>query len=132
MVDAINSNDAALSALLLERADDSLDHAVLFRAVRGDELLLQPVALDQRRVAAAGEDQAVVRAQQEGLVDLAQAAVAGDQGLLQYRLGRLGSSTAVQVLAQRYSLFFWPVRLQPRGSKAEPRRGTSFPLGTSR
>ena len=36
----------AMNALLLERADHPLDHAVLLRAVRGDELLLEPVAAD--------------------------------------------------------------------------------------
>jgi hypothetical protein len=41
----------AMDALLLERPDDALDHAVLLRAVRRDELLLQPVASDQRRIA---------------------------------------------------------------------------------
>lgn len=50
----------AVHALVLERADHALDHAVLLRAVRGDELLLQPIAFDQGRVAAAREHQAVV------------------------------------------------------------------------
>lgn len=50
----------AMHTLLLERTDDTLDHAVLLRAVGRDELLLQPIALDQRRVAATGEDQTVV------------------------------------------------------------------------
>lgn len=42
----------AVHALVFERADHALDHAVLLGAVRGDELLLQAVALDQGRVAA--------------------------------------------------------------------------------
>lgn len=50
----------AVNALLFECSDHALDHAVLLRAVRGDELLLQPVAFDQCRVAAAGEHQAVI------------------------------------------------------------------------
>ena len=41
-------------ALLFERADDALDHAVLLWTVRRDELLAQPVAPDQGRVLAAG------------------------------------------------------------------------------
>lgn len=45
----------AVNALFIERSDHALDHAVLLRAVRGDELLAQPVAFDQCRVAAAGE-----------------------------------------------------------------------------
>lgn len=53
----------AVHALVFERADHALDHAVLLRAVRGDELLLQAIALDQGCVAAAGEHQAVVRSQ---------------------------------------------------------------------
>lgn len=47
-------------AIHFERSDHALDHAVLLRAVRGDELLLQAIAFDQGRVAAAGEHQTVV------------------------------------------------------------------------
>lgn len=65
-----------VDALVFERSDHTLDHAVLLRAVRGDELLLQTIASDQRRVAAAGEDQSVVRSQQEWMFDFAQAATA--------------------------------------------------------
>lgn len=43
-----------MHALLLERADDPLDQAVLLRAMRRDELLAQPVAHDQCSEAAAG------------------------------------------------------------------------------
>lgn len=43
------------------------DHAVLLRAMRGDELLAQIVASDQRRVVAAGKEQSVVGSQQERL-----------------------------------------------------------------
>lgn len=42
----------AVPVLVFERADHALDHAVLLRAVRGDELLLQTVA-------AASEHQAI-------------------------------------------------------------------------
>lgn len=55
----------AVRALLLQGADDPLDHAVLLRAVRRDELLFQSVAAHQLRVAATGEHQAVVGPQQE-------------------------------------------------------------------
>ena len=72
-----------MHALVLQRADHPLDHAVLLWAVGRDERLLQAMALDQRGVAAAREHQAVIRSQQEGLLDLAQAAIAGDQRLLQ-------------------------------------------------
>jgi hypothetical protein len=56
----------AMLALLLERSDHPLDHPVLFWAVGRDELLLQAIALDQGRLAAAGKDQPIVRVQQEG------------------------------------------------------------------
>jgi hypothetical protein len=41
-----------VDALLLDRPDDALDHAVLLRAVRCDELLLQALAADQGGIAA--------------------------------------------------------------------------------
>jgi len=58
----------AVDALLLQRANHPLHEAVLLRGVGRDEFLLQAIAFDQRRVTAAGEDQAVVRTQQEGLL----------------------------------------------------------------
>ena len=54
------SRSGAVHAFVFERSDHALDHAVLLRAVRGDELLLQAIAFDQGRVAAAGEHQTVV------------------------------------------------------------------------
>jgi len=74
-----------VDALLLQRANHPLHEAVLLRGVGRDELLLQAIAFDQRRVAATGEDQTVVRAQQERLLHAPQRAEAGDQGLLQGR-----------------------------------------------
>lgn len=50
----------AMCALFLQGTDDPLHHAVLLRAVQGDELLLQAIAADQSGVGAAGEDQTVV------------------------------------------------------------------------
>jgi len=50
----------AMHALVFERADNSLNHAVLLGAVGRDELLLQAIAFDQGRVAAAGKSQAVI------------------------------------------------------------------------
>ena len=52
--------------LLLQNADYSVHHPILFRRLRRDEFLLQPIAFDQCHIAAAGEYQAVVRAKQEG------------------------------------------------------------------
>ena len=46
VLDAVEA--LAVDALLLQRADHALDHAVLLRAVWRDELLLQPIAADQR------------------------------------------------------------------------------------
>lgn len=45
----------SMSALLLQGSDDAFDHAILLRAMRRDELLLQPVTTDQRCVTTAGE-----------------------------------------------------------------------------
>lgn len=42
----------AVNALIFKGSDDPLDHAVLFRAVGRDELLAQPIAFNQGRVAA--------------------------------------------------------------------------------
>jgi len=45
-----------MHALLLERADHALDHPVLLRAVRRDELLTQVIAAHQGCVIAARKD----------------------------------------------------------------------------
>ena len=66
----------SMNALLLEGSDQPLDHSVLLGTVRRDEFLAQSVASDQCGVAARGEDQAVVRAQQEGRRDSPQSAAA--------------------------------------------------------
>ena len=91
-----------VGTLLLDRADDPLDHAVLLRAVRSDELLLQAVASDQAGIAAAGEHQAIVRAQQEGLWNPPQCAEPGDQSMLQRCLGRFGPGAARELPAQQF------------------------------
>lgn len=72
-------------ALLLQGPDHALHHAVLLRAVRGDELLAQALAADQWRVGPAYEDQAVVRAQQERTRHRGKTAKACDQRLLRCR-----------------------------------------------
>ena len=85
--DAVGVLDAfeavAVNALLLERPDHALHHAVLLRAVRGDELLPQAIAAHQRREVAACEDQAVVRPQEELPVDPAKRSEPADQGVLE-------------------------------------------------
>lgn len=50
----------AMYTLLFERADDPLDHAVLLRATRRNELLPQAIAAEQADVLATGEDESVI------------------------------------------------------------------------
>ncbi len=56
----------AVHALLFEGSNHALYNAVLLRAVRRDEFLLQTVAAHQCGVASRAEYQAIVRTQQEG------------------------------------------------------------------
>ena len=49
-----------VNALLLQRPDNALDHSILLRAMRGDKLLLQPIAPNQARIIPASKDQAIV------------------------------------------------------------------------
>ena len=56
-VEALNPD-----ALLFQAAEESLDDPVLLRAVRGDELLLEPVVLAGGPETAALEDQPIVAA----------------------------------------------------------------------
>lgn len=58
MLDVIEG--LSVGALLLQRRDDALDHAVLLVAVRRDELLLQSVASNQKGVFPSGEDEAIL------------------------------------------------------------------------
>jgi hypothetical protein len=39
--------EMSMHALVFQRPDESLDHPVLFRSVRRDELLTWPLAVDQ-------------------------------------------------------------------------------------
>ena len=70
-----------MHALLLQRPDKALYHAVLLRTVRGDELVAQAVAADHLRVIPAGEDEPVVAAQEELSVDASERAEPGDERL---------------------------------------------------
>lgn len=67
----------------LHHPDHMLHNPVLLRAVRGDELLLQPIAAHQSGVVAAGENETIVRAKQERLLHSPKRPVARDQSLLQ-------------------------------------------------
>ncbi len=49
-----------MNTLLFQGSDHTLDHPILLRAMRRDELLFEPVASDQGREASAGEDQTIV------------------------------------------------------------------------
>ena len=53
----------AVHALFLQCPDDALHHAVLFRAMRRDELLAQSIAANQPGVAATSENQSIVSAE---------------------------------------------------------------------
>lgn len=81
VLDAVEA--MSMNALLLERPDHPLDHPVLLRAMRRDELLLQAIAVDDGREVATGEDQPIVRPQKELFLDAAESAEPGDQGMLQ-------------------------------------------------
>lgn len=57
MLDALEA--VAVNALLFQGPDHPFDHAVLLRAMWGDELLPEAVASDQGGVVATGKDQAI-------------------------------------------------------------------------
>ena len=58
VLDALEA--VTVGALFFEGADDPLDHAILLRAMRGDELLFQTIAANQSREVSACKNQAVV------------------------------------------------------------------------
>jgi hypothetical protein len=76
-----------VDALLLQRADDAFDHPVLLRTMGRDELLLQSIAPDQAGVVATCKNQTVVGPEEEGVLNPAQTAVTGNQGLLESGTG---------------------------------------------
>ena len=90
-----------MRALFFERTDDTLNHAVLLRAVRRDELLAQPVASRQRGVAARREDQSVVRSQQERRRHAPQCSETGDQGVFQGTASGAGLAATRQMPAEQ-------------------------------
>ena len=49
-----------MHALLVQSTDDPFDHAVLLRAVRGDELLSKPITAHEARVGPRGKDQPII------------------------------------------------------------------------
>ena len=72
-----------MHTLLFQRPDDTLDHAVLLRAMRSNELLPHAIAADQSRVMAAGEHQSIVGSHHERLGHDPKCSEPGDEGLLQ-------------------------------------------------
>ena len=106
----------AMRALLLERSDQPLHHPVQRCSVRRDELLAQSVAAYQRCVAAAREDQAVVRANEEGRRDSSRSAKACGQGLLQSGSYDPGSTAARQMPPQQLSVVTVHRNPMPPGS----------------
>ena len=76
-----------VDTLLFQRPNDPLDHPVLLRAVGRYELLLQSIAPDQAGIVATCKNQAVVGPEEEGVLNPAQAAVTGNQGLLESGTG---------------------------------------------
>ncbi len=91
----------SMNALLLERPDKALDQSVLLRAMRCDELLLQPIAANQARIVPAGKNQPVIGAQQKRTGDPAQGSKPRDEGLLQGRRGGACPATPRELPAKQ-------------------------------
>src|SRR5690554_5145378 len=75
-----------LDAFFLQGPEEAFDQPVLLRRVGRRELLGEPVGLHCRRIVPTAEDEAVVRAQGQRLMNPVQCAESMDQGLLQRRL----------------------------------------------
>ena len=71
-----------VDALLLQGPNDSLDHPVLLRAVRRNELLLQAVASDQVSECEAGKNKTIIGAEEERALDLSERSVPRNESLL--------------------------------------------------
>jgi len=82
---------------LLQCLDHPFHLAVLIRAVRRDEFLLQTIAFQQRRVMPAGKYPAVIVAQQELFAYPPQATKAGDERPLQRCFDSLRFAASLQV-----------------------------------
>lgn len=82
VLDAVEALE--MGALLLQRPDDTLDHAVLLRAMRRDERQLQSMASDQRHVFPACVDHPAVGPRKELLRHLAGRFEPADQRILQF------------------------------------------------
>lgn len=69
----------AMDALLFKGTDHAFNHAVLLRAMRRDELLLQTVAANKFGVSTRREDQFIVTSRKERPIDFTEGAKTGDQ-----------------------------------------------------
>ncbi len=81
-------------ALLFQRSDHALDHAVLLGAVRRNELLPETITAHEARVGPRGEHQPVIGPQQERRRDASERPDPRDQHLLErrHRRGRFTAS----------------------------------------
>lgn len=91
----------SMCALLYQRSDHAFHHAVLLRATRRNELLLQAVTTHQRGVVSAGKDPAVVRTEQERFWHPPQRAEARDQVVFQRAAGRRRLAASRQMPTQQ-------------------------------
>ena len=61
-----------MDALLFKCTDNMCDHSVLLRTMWRDEFLFQAVAVNQTCVVAIGKNEAIIRAQKEGVLNLSE------------------------------------------------------------
>jgi len=92
-----------MHTLLFQSPDNALDHAVLLWAVRGDELLSKPITAHETRVGPRGEDEAVIRPQQERRSNAAECPEPRDQRLLERRHRRRCSTDSRELPAKQLS-----------------------------
>ena len=79
-------------ALFLQGAEEALYQPVLLRRVGRREFLGEPVGLHRRRIVPTAENEAVVGAQGQRLMNAAQCAESMYQGLFQRRFSRLAAA----------------------------------------
>ena len=79
-------------ALFLQGTEEALYQSVLLRCVGRREFLGEPVGLHRRRIVPTAEDEAVVGAQGQRLMNAAQRAKPMYQGLFQRRFRRLAAA----------------------------------------
>ncbi len=92
-----------VDTLFLQGTDDALDHSVLLRAVRGDELLAKSIASDELGVGPAGKNQPVVASKQERLRNPAECSKPRDQRLLECAAGRRCFAGSREVPAEQFA-----------------------------